>query len=115
MEGRTLHTFVIRKVSSWQTELHDGFSLTYEGVADVVASDDNEVGVAVVIAMGMSAIREEVGVAAAPEPARAFNAGCWRAWATLRIMDDRRINEGLQLLLLSILLAPLTRRTKLLS
>ena len=55
----------------------------------MVASDDNEVGVVVVIAMGpgMSAIREEVGVAA--EPARAFNAGCWRAWATLRIMDDR--------------------------
>ena len=63
-------------------ELHVSSSLTCEGVTDVVASDDNEVGVAVVIAMGVAAIREEVGVAMAPEPARAFSAGCWREITT---------------------------------
>ena len=53
----------------------------------MVASNDNEVDVAVVIAVGMPPIREEVGVAAAPEPARAFNAGCWRGITTGRVVD----------------------------
>ena len=53
------------------------------GVTDVVASDDNEVGVAVV-----PATREEVGVAiVAPEPARAFSAGCWRGITTGRVVE----------------------------
>ena len=57
-------------------ELHVSSSLTCEGVTDVVASDDNEVAMAVVIATGVAPIREEVGVAKALEPARAFSAGC---------------------------------------
>lgn len=53
----------------------------------MVASDDNEVGVAVVMAMGVAATREEVGVAMAPEPARAFSAGCWRGITTGRVVE----------------------------
>lgn len=54
-------------------------SLTCEGVTDVVTSDDNEVGVA--------ASREEVGVAIAPEPARAFSPACWRGITTGRVVE----------------------------
>ena len=48
-------------------------------MTDVVASDDNEVGVA--------ASREEVGVAMAPEPARAFSPACWRGITTGRVVE----------------------------